>query len=119
LLKLKLFETKFRNKNSKKKILLKEINGNKKFGEPKFKKKVFIIFYRVENNDTSDLSPPKILIFKLFLFKTIFIAVTVFDVKLNFSRKSKTFETAITKITVQIKNEKIDLINCVDYKAGI
>jgi len=84
LLKLKLLKTKFRNKNSKKNILLKKINGGKKFGEFDFEKKTFNIFYRAENNDAIDLLPAKTLIFKLFLFKAVFIAVIVFDIKLNF-----------------------------------
>jgi len=83
-----------------------------------------------KNNDTIDLLLAKTLIFKLFLFKIIFIAVIVFDIKLNpkfkkfkliinFSRKSGIFKTAAAKATVKIKNEKINLINYVDYKAGI
>jgi len=68
--------------------------------------------------------------FKLFLFKTVFIALTVFDIKLNnkferfklainFSRKSKTFEIAAAKVITKIENEKINLINCAGCKINI
>jgi len=129
-LKLKFLETKSRNKSPKKKLLLKKINGGKKFGEFKFEKKAFVIFYRAGNNDAINLLPAGILIFKLFLFKAVFIAVTVFDIKLNprlekfklitnFSRKLKIFEIAAAKITVKIENKIINLINCAGCKAGI
>jgi len=129
-LKLKFLETKSRGKNPKKKLLSKKINGGKKFGKFKFEKKAFVIFYRAGNNDAIDLLPAETLIFKLFLFKTIFIAVIVFNIKLNsklekfkliinFSRKSKIFEITITKTIVKIENKKINLINYAGYKTNI
>jgi len=129
-LKLKFPETKSRGKSPEKKLLLKKINGSKKFGEPKFEKKAFVIFYRAGKNDVIDLLSAKTLIFKLFLFKAVFIAVTVPDIKLNtklekfkliinLSRKLKIFDITVTFVTVKTENKKINLINCAGCKAKI
>jgi len=113
-----------------KKLPPKKINGGKKFGEPKFEKKASVVFYRAGKNDAIDLSPAGTLIFKLYLFKTVSIAVTVPDIKLNIrlekfkstinpSRKSEIFEITAAKTTAKTENEKINPINYVGYKAGI